>query len=62
MSIWESTKSVLDFISFTATVAVLCKLLPALAALASLIWTCISIYEKDTVQKYLDKRRAKALK
>jgi hypothetical protein len=35
------------------TVATVAGWLPAIAALASLIWTCIRIYETKTVQGWL---------
>lgn len=39
--------------------ATLASLLPAFAALAAIIWYAVQIYESDTCQKYLEKRRMK---
>lgn len=52
-------KHVLDGASVATALACLTALLPPLAALASLVWTCIRIYETDTVQTWLKKRRSK---
>ena len=49
----EQTKHVVDFVSLTAVLATLAAWLPPLAALASLIWTGIRIFETDTVQRWL---------
>jgi hypothetical protein len=50
-----SEKAVMDVASIGTIVATLVGLLPHLAALASLIWSCIRIYETQTVQKWLDR-------
>lgn len=44
-------------ISAGALLGALTGLIPALAALIAVIYYIIQIYESDTVQKYLDKRR-----
>lgn len=41
----EHAKNVLDGVSLAAAAASLAGWLPQLAALASLVWTCIRIYE-----------------
>ena len=51
----EQAKHWLDAISIGAVAATLAGWLPALAALASLIWTGIRIYETKTVQGWLRK-------
>ena len=47
-----------DATSIGVALATLVEILPALAALASLIWACIRIYETQTVQKLLKRRGA----
>lgn len=49
----ESTKLAVDGLSLATVVAAMAAWLPPLAALASLVWTAIRIYETDTVQKWL---------
>lgn len=46
-------KGVADGLSVATTVATLAGWLPLLAAAASLIWTCIRIFETRTVQNWL---------
>lgn len=50
-------KTVLDVASVGTAFATLAGWLPALAALASLIWTAIRIYETKTVQGWIKKAR-----
>lgn len=49
----EQVKHVLDGVSVAAAVATFFAWLPPLAALASLVWTLIRIYETRTVQGWL---------
>lgn len=49
-------KHVVDAISVGTVVSTLLGYLPALAALASLIWSVIRIIETDTVQHWLGKK------
>jgi len=51
----EGTKQVVDAISVVTVVGTLGDVLPPMAALFTLIWTAIRIYETDTVQKILGK-------
>lgn len=53
----EATKQVLDAVSVVTVVGTLTDVLPPLAALATLVWTMIRIYETETVQKMLGKRK-----
>ena len=48
---------VADLISAGAIVGSLVHILPPLAAFVALIWYCLQIYESETVQAYLQKRR-----
>lgn len=49
----ENVKHLLDAVSVGAALATLVGWLPAMAAFASLVWTCIRIYETKTVQDWL---------
>jgi len=53
----ETTKNAVDAVSVVTVVGTLMEVLPAVAALATIIWTCIRIYETDTVQKLLGKKK-----
>lgn len=53
----ESTKHVLDTASIATAVGTMMQLLPAIAALFTIIWTTIRIYETKTVQKLLGKTK-----
>lgn len=58
----EHTKHWIDWASIGVALGSLVQALPAIAALASLVWSCIRIYETKTVQSWLSKRRAKNAK
>lgn len=49
----ETTKQAIDAISVFTVVGTLSDLLPPMAALVTIIWTGIRIYETDTVQKMI---------
>ena len=49
----ESTKQVVDAVSVFTVVGTLGDLLPPMAALFTLVWTAIRIYETKTVQRML---------
>lgn len=49
----ESTKHVVDAVSIGTVVLSLSQWLPPIAALVSIIWGCIRIYETKTVQRWL---------
>jgi len=51
----QETKAVVDAIAVGGTVGTLAGWLPPLAALATIIWTCIRILETETVQKLFKK-------
>jgi hypothetical protein len=54
----EGTKHVLDGLSLLTVLGTLVDWLPAVAALLSIIWTLLRIYESKTVQKLLGKKNA----
>ncbi len=55
----DVTKNMLDAISFVTVVGTIMDMLPAVAALFTIIWTGIRIYETETVQKLLGRGGAK---
>ena len=57
MSMQEGTKQVLDSVSIVTVVGTLADILPAVAALFTIVWTAVRIYETDTVQKFLGKNK-----
>lgn len=52
----ESTKQVVDAVSVLTVVGTIGELLPPLAALFTLVWTAIRIYETSTVQGLLGRK------
>jgi hypothetical protein len=52
----ETIKHVTDGLSIVTVIGTLADILPALAALFSLVWSLIRIYETATVQKWLGKK------
>jgi hypothetical protein len=55
----DSTKHILDFASIFTAVGTVLKWLPYLAAIFTIVWTGIRIYETQTVQTLIANRRAK---
>ena len=53
----EDMKQVVDTFSVATMVGTIADLLPALAALLTVVWTAIRIWETDTVQDLFQKRR-----
>ena len=53
----ETAKHVVDALSLVTVVGTLVQLLPAIAALFTIVWTAIRIYETATVQKLLGKEK-----
>jgi hypothetical protein len=53
----EGTKHVLDGLSLVTVLGTLMNWLPAVAALLSIIWTLLRIYESNTVQQLLGKKK-----
>jgi hypothetical protein len=49
----ESAKTVVDALSMGTVVATLAGILPSIAAIFTICWTVIRIYETDTVQKII---------
>lgn len=55
----EKLKMAFDGLSLATVIASLAAWLPPLAALASLLWTLIRIYETKTVQGWVKQWRAR---
>ena len=51
----HTAKHVLDALSVVTVVGTLVEMLPSIAALFTIVWTAIRIYETDTVQRWLGK-------
>jgi hypothetical protein len=55
----EGTKHVLDGLSLLTVLGALMDMLPAIAALFTIIWTGIRIYETKTVQGWINRAKRK---
>lgn len=55
MSLPQQVKTSIDGAAIGTWVAAMAGWLPAVAALVSIIWGCIRIYETRTVQRWLGK-------
>jgi len=55
----ETTKQAIDAVSVFTVVGTLSDLLPPLAALVTIVWTGIRIYETKTIQRFLGKNQVK---
>jgi hypothetical protein len=55
----EGTKHVLDGLSLVTVLGTLLNWLPAVAALLSIIWTSLRIYESETVQGWINYAKRK---
>jgi len=53
----ESTKHVLDGASVVTAVGTVMQVLPSIAAVFTIVWTAIRIYETKTIQKLLGKTK-----
>ena len=52
----ESTKTLIDGLSVVTVVGTIGEMLPPMAALFTLVWTALRIYESRTVQNLLGKQ------
>ena len=52
----ETVKYVIDGVSFLTVVGTLAEMLPAVAALFTIVWTAIRIWETKTVQNLIGNR------
>lgn len=53
----DATKHIIDGASIATAVGTMMQVLPAIAALFTIIWTTIRIYETKTIQKLLGKNK-----
>ena len=53
----ENTKHLVDTASIATVVGTLAGILPAIAAIFTIVWTSIRIYESNTVQKLLNRNK-----
>lgn len=51
----EAVKQIADGVSVITVIGTLAGILPSVAAIFTIIWTGIRIYETDTVQRWLGK-------
>lgn len=52
----EGSKHIVDTVSVVTVVGTLADILPAVAALFTIVWTAIRIWETETVQRILGKK------
>jgi len=55
----ETVKYVIDGVSFLTVVGTLAEMLPAVAAIFTIVWTAIRIWETQTVQNLIGKKENK---
>lgn len=60
MNLDETTKQTIDVISVGTVLATLSQWLPSIAAIISIIWGAIRIWETKTVQGWISKRKCAA--
>ena len=53
----DATKQIIDGASIATAIGTMMQVLPAIAALFTIVWTLIRIYETKTVQKLLGKHK-----
>jgi chromate transport protein ChrA len=58
----ETGKHVGDAVSIVTVVGTLAQVLPSIAAIFTIVWTSIRIYETETVQKLLGKKKVEDVK
>jgi FtsH-binding integral membrane protein len=58
MNMDEANKHIIDFASIVTVLGTLADMLPAIAAIFTIVWTAIRIYETKTVQRWIGKKDA----
>ena len=53
----ETTKNVVDALSIMTVVGTLVEMLPSVAAIFTIVWTAIRIWETETVQNLLGRTK-----
>ena len=54
----EQAKHIVDALSLGTVIGTLAGLLPSIAAIFTIVWTVIRIYETDTIQRLLGKKKS----
>jgi hypothetical protein len=57
MNMDEATKHLIDFASIATVLGTLADMLPAIAAIFTIVWTAIRIYETKTVQGWIGNKK-----
>ena len=57
MSQHETVKHAVDAVSVATVVGTLAEILPAIAALFTIVWTGFRIYELQTIQNWLKRKK-----
>tara|TARA_R100000329_G_C7437692_1_gene153872 strand:- start:88 stop:300 length:213 start_codon:yes stop_codon:yes gene_type:complete len=57
MNMEEPTKQIIDTLSFATVLGTISAILPPLSALFTIIWVSIRIWETDTVQELVGRKR-----
>lgn len=52
----ELGKAVVDGLSIATVIATLVEMLPSIAAIFSIVWSVIRIWETDTVQRWVGRK------
>ena len=55
----EASKHIMDALSLVTVLGTLVDILPAVAAVFTIVWTAIRIYETKTMQGWLKKKEEK---
>jgi hypothetical protein len=58
----DGMKMALDALSITALLGAMTEMLPHVAAILTIIWTVLRIFETETVQRMIGKREAENVK
>jgi hypothetical protein len=53
----EATKQAVDAVSVVTVIGTLADILPAIAALFTIVWTGFRIYELQTIQNWLKRKK-----
>jgi hypothetical protein len=56
----DSAKQFLDMLSIATVLATLSDMLPSIAALFTICWTAIRIWETDTIRSWTGRKKADA--
>ena len=62
MKMEETTKQVIDTLSFATVLGTISAILPPLSALFTIVWVGIRIWETDTVQELTGRKRKRDAK